>query len=268
VVSVSLSDPTQVKAWATPSQGGGAWAPGGVASDGVHLFVATGNTQGTSATWGGGEAVLRFGVGAAFGALDTYFAPPNWPTLSAADNDLGTAPVLFDLPGSTPSALAIVFGKDGSAYLLDRNNLGGVGNALTTVKAATGQIISAPAVYTTATATYAVVKGAGALCTTGSGDLMALRIVPGSPPTIAGSWCAKAGAGSPIVTTTNGQDEAVVWNVGAEYDLRLRAFDGDTGAVLYTDPVSLPLLRRYNAPIAAKGRIFVAAEGSLVAYQP
>lgn len=37
------------------------------------------------------------------------------------DLDLGTAgPVVLDLPGSTPEALAFVGGKQGIVYLLDR----------------------------------------------------------------------------------------------------------------------------------------------------
>ena len=48
VVGVSLSDPTEVVAWATRAQAGGIWAPGGIASDGTSLFVATGNTMADS----------------------------------------------------------------------------------------------------------------------------------------------------------------------------------------------------------------------------
>src|SRR5436190_6943968 len=58
VVGMPLNDPTQVRAWATTARGGGAWSVGGLASDGVDVFVATGNTMG-AAVWGGGEAILR-----------------------------------------------------------------------------------------------------------------------------------------------------------------------------------------------------------------
>ena len=104
---------------------------------------------------------------------------------------MGSAPVLFTLPGSTPGTLAIMFGKDGNAYLLDRTNLGGVGaalaantaactptnttNACATLHAATDAIITAPALYTTATATYVAFRGNGAKCTSGSGDLTTLK---------------------------------------------------------------------------------------------
>ncbi len=37
---------------------GGIWSVGGVASDGMDPFVATGNTAGAN-SWGGGEAILH-----------------------------------------------------------------------------------------------------------------------------------------------------------------------------------------------------------------
>src|SRR5437764_4364981 len=47
-------------------------------------------------------------------------------------------------------------------------------------------------------------------------------------------WVAHAiGRGSPIATTTDGVSDPLVWTVGSEGDNRLRAFDGDTGAVVF-----------------------------------
>jgi hypothetical protein len=269
-----------VQSFATPAAAGGMWAPGGVSSDGSYAYVATGNTQGTS-VWGGGDAVLRFSASEPL-KMNAYFAPANWHTLDDEDLELGGAPVPFDLPGATPEQLAIAFGKDGNAYLLDRNNLGGVGAALgaagassATLHVATNEIISSPVVYTTASATYVAVRGNGAICTHGSGDLTALTITPGSGPSIAptvkGSWCAPGGAGSPMVTTSDGQSDAIVWNLGADDDARLHAFDGDTGTKVFDSgdlAVNIPGMRRYNSPIAAKGRVFVAADGAVVAFKP
>lgn len=263
VVAISTTDPTQVQAFATSLQGGGIWSPNGIATDGTNLFVSTGNTFGANNVWGGGNAVLRLTPGATFG-MSAYFAPKNWQQLDNSDQDLGTGPIVFDLPGSTPSALAIAFGKDGNAYLLDRNNLGGVSNSIAQLHVASNEIISAPALYTTATATYVVTKGAGSGCASGSGDLLAVQVVPGSPPTLKHAWCAKAGAGSPIVTTSDGHADAIVWNLGAEGDGFLHAFDGDMGTVIsFTDSTKVfSGMRRYNTPIAAKGRIFVPVDGA------
>jgi hypothetical protein len=278
LLAVSGADPTQVKVWATAAAGGGLWAPGGVASDGVSVFVGTGSTF-TAATWGGGDAVLRFGTGAAFGAPADSFAPMNWPMLDPADLGGGASPVLFTLPGATPSALAVSFEKDGNAYLLDQAHLGGVGAALGahtaqnqyfTAHVATNEVISAPVVYTTATATYVAFKAAGAGCPTGTGTLTTYKIVPGAPPTMMPAWCGGNGSGSPMVTTSNGKDDAIVWFPGAEGGNHLQAFDGDTGAPIAFagSTTALPGMRRFTPPIAAKGRIFVAADGAVVAFKP
>ncbi len=270
VVGVSLADPTTVQSWATTAQAGGVWSMGGVSSDGTNLFIATGNTMAANGVWGGGDAIIRFASGAAFPGTPDYFTPMNWVTLDNGDLDLGAAPIPFTLAGSTPAQLVIAFGKDGHAYLANPNNLGGVSDALAQPQVATNQIICAPALYTTPTATYVSYKGNGSLCTGGtSGALSTLKIVPGSPPTLAGSWCAAGGNGSPMVTTTDGTNDAIVWSPGAETDDLLHGFDGDTGAVIFNGGgVKVPNMRRYNTPIAAKGRIFVAADNTVVAFKP
>ena len=191
-------------------------------------------------------------------------------TLDNGDVDVsGSGPVLVDLQGSTPSALALALGKDGNAYLLDRNGLTGVGAPLATLHATSNPIINAAAIYTTATATYVAFRGAGVACTSGSGGLTTLKLVPGSPPTIAPSWCAATGGGSPVVTTTDGHANAIVWSLGAEGDNLLHGYDGDTGASVFAGGgATVSGMHRFNSPIAAKGRIFIAADSGVVAFTP
>jgi len=270
LVAVSISDPTQIQAWATTAAAGGSWGPGGVASDGTNLYITTGNTQSAS-VWGGGEGLLRFTPGASF-ATPAYWAATNWMTLDNGDLDIGgTGPIVFDLSGSTPSSLALALGKDGNAYLLDRTNLGGIVAPLAKTAVSSAEIIGAAALYTTATATYSAVHGGtGRLCTQGTtGTLSALKIVPGAPPTVAGSWCAEGGAGSPMVTTSDGHADAIVWIMGADGNNLLNAFDGDTGAAIAYPgkSVTIPGMRRFNTPIAAKGRMYVPADGTVVAFK-
>ena len=282
VVGISIADPTKVTAWATAAGGGGAWSPNGISTDGMHLFVSTGNTFGATA-WGGGDAVIALPAMSPL-SMSSYFAPKNWKALDNADLDMGTGPVLFDLAGSTPSTLAIAFGKDGNAYLVDRTALTGVGSALGSNAGAcsatsqgacsslagvsSSEIINAPTVYTTTTATRVAFRANGTLCTNGTGgDLTTLVIMPGSPPTLGPSWCASAGAGSPMVTTSDGHKDAIVWTLGADGDQHLHAFDGDTGApISFTDSnKAFPGMRRYNTLIAAKGRIYLPVDNGAVA---
>ena len=272
LVGVPVVNPASPDAWATGAIGGGMWGPSGAASEDGSIFAATGNTFGAT-SWAGGEALLRFSAGPVFSNLPTdYFTPTNWQALDGGDLDLGgTGPVILDVLGSTPSQLLVGLGKDGKIYLVDRNNLGGVGNQVAVAQVATNEIINAAAAYTTSQGTYVVFKGNGSNCPAGqSGDLTAVRIVPETPPTVTTAWCAQQnGEGSPMVTTTDGNSEAIVWSVGAEGDNRLHGFDGDTGQIVYggggTGDV-IGLVRRFHTPILAGGRIFVAADGVVKAF--
>jgi hypothetical protein len=179
--------------------------------------------------------------------------------------------MILDLPGSTPSKLLIALGKNGKLYLIDRTNMGGVGGQVAVSQVASNKIIGGATTYTTARGTYVVFKGKGSRCPPGqSGDLTAVRIVPGSPPTIEAAWCAKQnGMGSPMVTTTDGHAEAIVWSVGAEGDNRLHGFDGDTGQIICAGGGPREIIgsvRRYHTPILAGGRIFVAADNKVQAF--
>ncbi len=273
IFAIPVASPSAATAWTTRARGGGIWAPGGVSSDGSEVFASTGNTFGAS-SWQDGEAVLGFVARAPLGASPAdSFAPSNWQELDAGDVDIGgTAPVVVDVPGATPSALVVALGKDGKIYLLDRRHLGGIGGQLAVAQVSGGEIINAAAAYTTARGTYVVFKGSGEGCPGGqSGDLTAVRIAPGAPPSATVAWCARQnGTGSPIVTTTDGHADAVVWSVGAEGDGRLHGFDGDTGQVVYGGGGAQDALgdvARFQSPILAAGRIFVATSAGVKAFR-
>ena len=272
LVGVPVANPGAPKAWSTGATGGGSWAPSGVASEGGSLFIATGNTF-RALNWAGGEALMRFSSGPVFSnRASDYFTPSNWRMLDLGDIDLGgTGPVVLDVPGATPSKLLVGLGKDGKIYLVNRDNLGGVGKQVAAVKVAKSRIINAAAAYTTTRGTYVVFKGNGSNCPHGqSGDLTAVRIIPGAPPRVETAWCAQQhGEGSPMVTTIDRQNESIVWSVGAEGDNRLHGFDGDTGQIVYAGGGPgdvIGLVRRFHTPILAGGRIYVAADGVVKAF--
>jgi hypothetical protein len=267
VVGFPLAAPFAVQAWHTPAGGGGVWAPGGLASDGTAVYAATGNTFGAS-VWSGGEAIVRLAPGPVFtGAPQDYFAPTDWKALDAGDVDIGgSGPILFDVPGAIPSALVVALGKNGKAYLLDRGYLGGITDGVASATVASNEIINAAVAYTTPAATYVVFKGNGTSCPGASGDLTALAIGQGAPPTITTAWCAtQGGTGSPMVTTLDGHTGAIVWSVGAEGSEQLHGFDGDTGEGLVAVDTGMSVAR-FATPIAAKGRLFVAGDSTVRAF--
>jgi hypothetical protein len=203
VVGISLRNPREIVAWATPARGGGIWAPGGVTTDGKSLFVATGNTFGAS-TWMGGEAVIRLSpdLKPSVDRRD-FFTPENWRELDRQDADLGgTNPVLVDIPGGgARQAFILALGKDGHAYLLDRNDLGGIGGSLANAVVSPRPIRTAPASYPVAGAVFVAFQGAGSRCPAGqpAGELTVLKVTGGERPALTTVWCgAMRGPGFPV----------------------------------------------------------------------
>jgi hypothetical protein len=264
LVGVPLNNPASVMAWATPARGGGMWAVGGVASDGISPFIASGNTFGAS-EWSGGEAIIRFQPGPVFSGLTKdYWSPINWKMLDTNDLDLaGSGALIVDVPGATPAKLVVSLGKDGNAYLLNRTNLGGVSVPVAEATVSSTSIRQAAATYRTALGTYVVFHGNG-------NDLTAFRIGASSPPTITRLWnVPQGGSGSPFVTSTDGTNNAIVWGIGSEGDQRLHGSNGDTGAVVFNGGGANELMagtRRFNTGIAARGRIYVANDSRVYAF--
>jgi len=272
-VGVPLAHPDQVKAWATRAPGAGSWATGGVASDGTSLYITTGNGF-RSNGWADQEAVVRLGPGPLFSqdAAD-YWSPSNWKALDNDDADLGgSGPVLIDVPGATPERLAIALGKDGNAYLIDRARMGGVVAPVATLAASVDAIITAAAAFQPPGGGVNVIfHGTGMGCPAGqSGDLTALHVTAAAPPKMSVAWCARQdGTGAPIVTTTDGHAESIVWTLGAEDSGQLRAFHGETGAVIFGGAgTNTGAYSRFVSPIVGKGRIYAAATQGVYAFVP
>ena len=263
VVGVHIDDPSMVGGWHTEASKGGIWGHSGVASDGTNMFVITGNTTGTGGTWGGGEAIIRLQAGPVFSGQPTdYWAPTDWLTLDNQDTDLGgCSAILIDVPGATPPELVLALGKDGNAYLVNRNNLGGITAPVAQFNNVDGVIRGqSSATYTTALGTYFVFRA--------SGEIKAYKITATSPPTITFAWAANQnGQGSPWVTTTDGTNNAIVWVVGAEGDSKLHGYHGDTGEVIYTGTDQMTGTRKWNSGMVARGSIYVANDNKVYKFK-
>jgi outer membrane protein assembly factor BamB len=268
VVGLPLRNLGQLVSFETRARGGGIWAPGGLSVVGGHIFFATGNTFGAS-TWSDGEAVFRVGPDLQRSeSKRDHFAPSDWKVLDARDEDLGGSnPLPFKIADTRGGEQDVVLalGKDRKAYLLDGNDLGGIGGQLAESIVSGIRIITAPAVYRVDNDVFVAV---GADCPNASRnhDLTVLRITGGSAPSMNTAWCgAVAGRGSPIVTTTDGHSNPIVWTLGAEGDNRLHAFRGDTGETIFT---SEPLagLRHFQTLIATQDRLYIGADGRVFAF--
>ena len=270
-VPISNPDPSSaVTAWAAATRpnthGGAIWGVGGIASDGNNPFVTTGNTSSTGGIWEGGEAVIRFQPGPIFSEDPSdYWAPTNWFDLDNQNQDLGSSgPLLVDVPGATPSSLVVAMGKDRTAYLVDRSNLGGISPPVAWAQVSLVGFFQAAATYRTNQDTYVAFRGT-------QFSLSTFRITATSPPAINSSWSRPGNAcGSPFVTSTGGTNNMIVWVVGTDGDQRLHGYDGDTGAVVYAGGgvnELIPGTHSYSTTgIAARGRIYVAGDNKVYAF--
>jgi len=123
----------------------------------------------------------------------------------------------------------------------------------------------------TPSGTVLAFAGNGTSCSPSANGLVALRISGGSPPSVATAWCASVtGRGSPIATTTGGGLESMIWVAGAqlavaEGDNRLHGVNAETGEPIFTS-AQLRTIARWNAPIVAKGRIYIAGVDAAYAF--
>jgi hypothetical protein len=173
---------------------------------------------------------------------------------------------VIDVPGATPSQLVLALGKDSNAYLVNRNNLGGITSPVAQANVSgTNRGISA-VTYHTSQGTYFGFHN-------DSGAIRAYKITPTNPPTIVFAWSqGQNGRGSPWVTTTDGTNNTIVWYAATtgSGDQRLHAYDGDTGAIIYAGGGTNELMsgtRQWNTGIAARGRIYFGADNKIYAFR-
>jgi hypothetical protein len=280
LIGVPIDNPASVTAWASATtagtNGGAIWGTGGIASDGNNPFATTGNTFDTGGNWSGGEAVIRFQPGPIFsGSPSDFWVPTNWLDLDNTDEDLGSCgPVLVDVPGATPPHLIVAMGKDRNAYLLNRDNLGGISAPVASAPVASSTILQAAASYQTQQSAFVALRANN----DGNTVLTIFRITATTPPSIVTGWSvnrSNGGCGSPFATSTDGNHNTIVWVVGTEDhqtsgDQRLHGYDGDTGAVVFDGGGSNELMagtHYYSTTgIAARGRIYVAGDDKVYAF--
>lgn len=269
VIQVQPSTAKIVAHWATRANGGGIWAQGGTAGDGKDIFVTTGNTFNAN-TWMDGEAIIRLKPGLKHSTNSKdYFAPTNWQDLDNTDLDLGgteALPLDIAVTNSSPAERVLALGKDGNAYLADRTNLGGIGGQLAEVSVSTGSIRTAPAVYSTSSGTMVAFTNPGSTNCTGSSMTM-LNIAASGNQLITEAWCQSFnGGGAPIITTTDGTSNPIVWVVGAEGDNVLHGYNALNGNVVFTGTQTMSGLHHFQTIMAANGHFYIGADSTVYAF--
>lgn len=121
---------------ANPSTyGAGIWMSGGApaADSNGHLYVITGNglfdaNSASAPNNDYGDSFLQLAAGL---TVSSYFTVTNQAIDGINDYDVGSggAAIVINLPSGSPSHLVVGGGKEGYLYLLDGDNMGGLGDA-------------------------------------------------------------------------------------------------------------------------------------------
>ncbi len=271
VLQIDTTQPAIEANWQTRAKGGGIWAQGGLAGDGTYLFVTTGNTFGTT-DWGDGEAIIRLHPGLQrTEKTKDYFAPSNWKSLDNSDQDLGgteALPLNIATGSGKPAKRVIAFGKDGKAYLVNRNDLGGIGGELEASQVANGGIRTAPAIYESDAQTLVAFQSSGSSHCSG-GNITMLSIAASGSPLINFDWCkALNGGGAPVITTTDGTSEPIVWAVGADGDDLLHGYDATNGNIVFSGTgTQMSGLHHFQTILATRNRFYVGADNAVYAFK-
>ncbi|HVX10938.1 MAG TPA: DUF4214 domain-containing protein [Pirellulales bacterium] len=267
---------------------GGVWQDGDeVTTTGSGFYVSTGegtfdstlNAAGFPVNGDYGDSVIKFvydpttsptnenANGWGLKIID-YFTPSNQAQLFTDDLDLGSGGVVL-LPASAGTAahpdLLVQGGKQGTVYLMDRDNLPGYQNAsnylpselLQTAPGEVTSIFSTPA-YFNGTLYYAGVGGTleafplsnGTLATTPSSQSSQIFGYPGATPSI----------------SANGTANGIVWVVDLSNN-ELQAYDASNlSRELYSSPIGTAV--KFSTPTIADGHVFVGTANSLVIFGP
>lgn len=290
--------------WATSPEGASIWQAGGaLVSDGPgQILFSTGNSStfdgagapppgpGRQPPQGLGQAVARVEVeaGGLMRATD-FFSPWNNVALDEADADLGSsAPMaLPEQYFGTPSVprLLLQDGKEGHLYVLNRDDLGGMGQGPDGDDQVVQRLGPDGGVWD-AMATWPGDGGFVYVTTVvreiiGSGELhaYAYSVENGQPrlSLAAASDDAFAyGSGSPIVTSDGTRSgSGIMWGTRCPTprcsDAELRAYAatpvGEQLELLWSSPIGIA--NKFTAPGVGDGRIFVGTrDGRIVGYGP
>jgi outer membrane protein assembly factor BamB len=214
---------------------GAIWAPSGASVDSSgNVYVSTGNGASTT-TFDHGDSVIKLSPTL---QEEGYFAPANWAQLAATDADIGSLAPVFVGPNTL-----FQIGKEGVGYLLNSNDLGGIGGE--SFQANVCDESFGGTAFVNSTIFVPCINGLFELKVANSSFFSTKLVVSGF------------NAGPPIVTG------GVVWSVD-DNSATLYGLSAATGHEDYS--FSLGSVEHFTAPAAGDGQIFVAAADKIMSF--
>jgi hypothetical protein len=239
---------------------------GGLSADSLgNIYGATADGNFTPGT-NFGQSVFKLSqVGSALQLAD-WFTPFNEQYLDHHDLDMNE-PVLVlpDQAAKYPHLLAAV-GKEGTIYILNRDNMGHFCNTCTRTDT---QIVEELRVF--APETGALIYWNNAIYSSGNGSpIAALALTKGLLAKTPFAQSKKVTNGHSPVISANGSTAGVLWQILGSASLA--AFDATTLVRLYSSGQApnnrdqLPTLPHFANLVVANGKVYVGANNSLVVY--
>ena len=234
---------------------------GGLSADSasnIYGETAEGNfTPGTNF----GSSVFRLTQSGNNLQVADWFTPWNQAYLSQNDLDLNDAVLLLpDQPGSHPH-LALAAGKEGTVYVLDRDNMG---KHCASCTAGDTQIVQE--LQQVAKQTGCLVYWNGMVYTTGAGyPIMGWGLSDGvlsSTPVV--QTPAQAGGHSPIITSA-GTANGILWQLN---NINLTAYNATTLAQLYATSQTngrdtLPSMPHFAQLMIVNGKLYIGTNSGI-----
>ena len=243
------------------------WQKGaGISADRTgNIYVETGEGHYVAGTNLSTSVLKLTQIGATVGLTD-WFTPYNQQYLSSNDLDLNDGVLILpDQPGTYPHEL-IAEGKEGTIYVLNRDNMGQFCSSCTAGDTQIVQEIpqgagkrSGTPVYWNNTVYFTGTSKPVKAYTLSNGAL----VVPAAVQSI------QVGGGGHAIITANGNSNGILWFINGP---SLWAMDAITLKTLYTSDQAansrdtLPALAHFATPIAADGKVFIGTQNSLVVY--
>lgn len=199
-------------------------------------------------------------------SLADWFTPWNHQYLSSHDLDLAEGVLILpDQPGPFPHEM-IAVGKEGTVYVLNRDNMGQLCSTCTSIDTQIVQELLKAVGFESGTPVY----WNNTVYFTGSAvPVMAFTLSNGSlvtPPTV---QSIKVGGSGNALISANGNKNGLLWFTNGAL---VWAMDAVTLKMLYTTSLAangrdtLPPLPHFATPIVADGKVFIGTQNSLVVY--
>jgi chitodextrinase len=266
--------------------GAGVWQSGdGLATDSTgNIFFVTGNGLFDANTGGSdyGDSFLKIDP---LGALLDFFTPHDQQYMNDHDIDLGSGGVLLlpDQPGPHPR-LAITAGKNGTIYLVDRDNMGHYNPSNDSQIVQSIVNIFPHGDFTTGNFKAPVYWNGNVYFSADKDNLKAFSLTNGLLSTTPTSISALQPSypGATLGVSSSGSTSAIVWaiqrvdldptGVGVRGPGSLHAFDAtNLGTELYNSNQSgsrdtLDYTAKWSSPLIANGKVYVASLSQLTIY--